>query len=174
MAFGPVQILVVGFDDPEFDGKVLDELKRLKESDTIRLIDLLVLRKDENGNLERFHRSDLGEAELKEFGSTVGALIGLGMGEDEETLTAAAALGSTVVPESLASEERGQWYVDDTIPNDTAAAVALIEHRWAIGLRDAIGEAGGFHLADAWIHPEDLVAVGVMAAEEAEKEKATA
>ena len=49
------------------------------------------------------------------------------------------------------------WYVDDAIPNGTAAAVALLEHRWAIPLREGIRSAGGFHLADAWIHPADLV-----------------
>jgi hypothetical protein len=59
------------------------------------------------------------------------------------------------------------WYVDDAIPPGSAAAVALIEHRWAIPLRDAIRDAGGFHLADAWIHPADLVAIGVASAEEA-------
>ena len=59
------------------------------------------------------------------------------------------------------------WYVDDAIPPGSAAAVALIEHRWAIPLRDAIRDAGGFHLADAWIHPADLVAIGVESAEEA-------
>ena len=60
------------------------------------------------------------------------------------------------------------WYVDDAIPNGTAAAVALLEHRWAIPLRDGIRNAGGFHLADAWIHPADLVGIGLVAAEEAE------
>jgi hypothetical protein len=41
-----------------------------------------------------------------------------------------------------------------------SAAVALIEHRWAIPLRDAIRRAGGVTTADAWVHPEDLVAAG--------------
>jgi hypothetical protein len=168
MTLGPVQILVVGFDDPKFSGQVLEELRRLQESDVIRLIDLLVLRKDENGNIERFHASDLSESELEEFGATVGALIGFGMGGDEDEMTTAAVLGSVAVPDALDSDERGQWYVDDAIPNNTAAAVALIEHRWAIGLREAIRDANGFHLADAWIHPQDLVAVGLLAAEDAQ------
>jgi hypothetical protein len=65
------------------------------------------------------------------------------------------------------------WYVDDAIPNGTAAAVALLEHRWAIPLRDGVRRAGGFHLADAWIHPADLVGIGILAAEEAELELST-
>jgi len=64
--------------------------------------------------------------------------------------------------------------VDDAIPPGTAAAVAILEHRWAIPLREAIRDAGGFHLADAWIHPADLVAIGMLAAEEAEEQLAEA
>ena len=57
------------------------------------------------------------------------------------------------------------WYVADAIPNGTAAAIILIEHMWAIPLRNSIVEAGGIALADEWIHPKDLIAVGVAAAE---------
>ena len=49
------------------------------------------------------------------------------------------------------------WYVADAIPPGTSAAVAILEHRWAIPLRDAIEAAGGQALADAWLHPSDLV-----------------
>ena len=51
------------------------------------------------------------------------------------------------------------------IPDGATVAIGLIEHRWAMGLRDAIGRAGGFVLADEWIHPKDLIAVGFKAAE---------
>ena len=40
-------------------------------------------------------------------------------------------------------------------------AVALLEHRWAIGLRDALQGRGGELLAEAWVHPRDLAAVGL-------------
>jgi hypothetical protein len=39
----------------------------------------------------------------------------------------------------------------------------LIEHRWAIPLRNKLVEAGGVALADEWIHPADLVAIGAIA-----------
>ena len=58
------------------------------------------------------------------------------------------------------------WYIADEIPEGTAAAIALIEHRWAIPLRSAILNAGGFLVSDAWIHPTDLVAIGLLASEE--------
>jgi hypothetical protein len=46
------------------------------------------------------------------------------------------------------------------IPPGASAAIALIEHRWAIPLRNAIETAGGQTLADTWVHPQDLVAIG--------------
>jgi hypothetical protein len=59
------------------------------------------------------------------------------------------------------------WYLADSIPEGSSAAVALIEHLWAIPLRDKLVAAGGVTLADEWIHPKDLLAVGAMAAERA-------
>ena len=46
------------------------------------------------------------------------------------------------------------------------AVVALIEHRWAIPVGDAVRQAGGETLADAWVHPEDLAAFAAVAAPE--------
>jgi len=167
MAMGPVQILVIGFDEPNFTGKIRAELDRLREHDVVRLVDLLVVHKDDDGNVERLRHTDLSEEELELLGAKVGALIGLGAGGDEESMEAGAVLGAAAMAEGV-DGDADTWYVDDAIPNGTAAAIALVEHRWAIGLREAIREAGGFHLADAWIHPADLVAIGVLAREEAE------
>jgi uncharacterized membrane protein len=168
MAIGPVQILVIGFEEPEFKGKIREQLDRLRESDVIRLVDLLVVYKDDDGNVERLRHTDLSAPELEEFGATVGALIGLGAGGDEESMEAGAVLGAQAMADSGLDGDADTWFVDDAIPNGSAAAIALIEHRWAIPLREAIRDAGGFHLADAWIHPADLVAIGMLAREEAE------
>jgi uncharacterized membrane protein len=167
MPVGPVQVLVIGFDHPEFKGEIREELDRLRESDVVRLIDLIVVNKDDEGNVERVQISDLTTEEAEEFGAIAGALIGLGAGADEESMEAGALLGAAAGADGHILDE-DVWYVDDAIPNGSAAAVALIEHRWAIPLREAIRSAGGFHLADAWVHPEDLVAIGALAAEEAE------
>jgi hypothetical protein len=48
--------------------------------------------------------------------------------------------------------------VIDEIPNDSGAAIILLEHRWAIPLRDAVARANGMPIADTFIHPLDLVA----------------
>jgi len=157
MSFGPVQILVIGFDHPEFKGDIRKELERLRENDVVRLIDLMVVRKDDDGNIERLQQTDLSQEEMEDFGAVVGALIGVGA-DGEEGATAGAVLGAAAMEDGHVFDENETWYVDDAIPPGSAAAVALLDHRWAIGLRDAIRDAGGFHLADAWIHPADLVA----------------
>ncbi len=73
--------------------------------------------------------------------------------------------------------EEDAWDVLAEIPEDTAAALILLEHRWAIPLRDSIARAGGFRLASEFISPLDLVSLGLVEAREAEAlakaEKAT-
>jgi uncharacterized membrane protein len=164
---GPVQLLVIGFDDPVFDGSIMAEVERLRENDVVRLIDVIVVRKTADGDLETIETRDTEAAE--EFGATVGALIGVGAaGEEGATIGAVRGAEAAATGELLSDEE--VWYLADAIPEGSAAAVALLEHRWAVPLRDAIGRAGGFHLADAWVHPADLVAIGAAVAEEAAAE----
>jgi uncharacterized membrane protein len=168
MAFGPVQLLVLGFSEPNFQGEVVAEFDRLKENDVVRVIDALVVHKDAHGDVKTLKRSDLSDEEAAEFGAVVGALIGLGAA-GEEGAEAGAKAGAQATAEGVdVFPEPGAWDVVEEIPNDTAAAVILLEHRWAIPLRDAVAEAHGFAISDGFIHPLDLVAVGVLAAEEAE------
>ena len=61
------------------------------------------------------------------------------------------------------------WDVLEEIPNDSAAALLLLEHHWAVPLRDAIARAGGFRISDGFISPLDLIAIGLVTAEEAEE-----
>ena len=166
MTFGPVQMLVVGFNTNEFTGAIREELKRLKEQDVVRVIDLLAVRKSDDGELEILQESDLTTDEAVEFGALIGALVGFGAGGEEEASIAAVA-GAAELEDGHVFDDSEVWYLGDAIPNGTAAAIALLEHRWAIPLRDKIIEAGGVALADEWIHPRDLIAVGAMAEEAA-------
>ena len=161
--FGPVQILVVGFETDALSGKVLAELKRLREADLVRLVDLLVVAKDDAGDLAVVQATDLTQDEAMEFGALVGALIGIGTG-DEDVAADAAVAGAVEGADSHILDESQAWYVADSIPAGTTAAVALLEHRWAIPFRDAILDQGGIVLADEWVHAADLVAVGATAA----------
>jgi hypothetical protein len=75
----------------------------------------------------------------------------------------AAVAGAEELEDGLFFGDNEVWYLADAVPEGSSAAVALIEHRWAIPLRDKIVEAGGVALADEWIHPADLVAIGAAA-----------
>ena len=108
------------------------------------------------------HTSDLSEEDAQEFCAVVGALVGLGAA-GEEGMEAGAELGAEALADGQVIDDDEVWYVADAIPEGTATAIALLEHRWA-PLSSAIVRAGGFVLADEWIHAKDLVAVGLMAA----------
>jgi len=169
MAIGPVQLIVLGFEQPEFHGEIIAELDRLGERDTVRVIDALAVYKDAAGEFEVEHLSNLSEDEAIELGSKVGALVGLGIeGEDGFEAGAEAGAEAAAGGASVFSDEDA-WDVLEEIPNDSAAALVLLEHHWAVGLRDAVIRAGGFRLADGFISPLDLVEIGLVTAEEAEE-----
>jgi len=167
MAIGPVQLIVLGFNHPDFHGEVIAELERLGESGTVRVIDALAVYKDPAGDLEIEHLSNLTHAEAIELGTKIGALIGLGI-DGEAGMEAGAEAGAEMAAEGINFfADPGEWDVLEDIPNDSAAALILLEHHWAVPLRDAIARAGGFRISDGYISPLDLVGIGLMTAEEA-------
>ena len=167
MAIGPVQLIVIGFSHPEFHGEIISELERLHDEQTVRVIDALAVHKDADGEIEVQHLSNLTKDEAIEVGSVIGALIGLGI-EGEEGAAARRLVGAEAMAEGghvLPEEEA--WDVLAEIPNDSAAALILLEHHWAVPLRDAVVRAGGFRISDGFISPLDLVDVGIHTADEA-------
>ena len=169
MSVGPVQLIVLGFEHPEFHGEIIAELERLKASETVRVIDALAVHKDADGEIEVAHLSNLSKDEAIELGSKVGALIGLGI-EGEEGMAAGAEAGAEAAADgvNVFSDEEA-WDVIEEIPNDSAAALILLEHHWAVPLRDAIARAGGFRISDGFISPLDLVEIGLVSSEEAQE-----
>jgi uncharacterized membrane protein len=166
MTFGPIQMLVVNFEGSQFRGEILPELRRLREHDIVRLIDLLVVTRDRSGDILATKKSDLTPAEAQQFGAIVGALIGLGAAGDAGA-EAGAAAGAAVMERGVRFDNETVWDVAERIPKGSSAAIALLEHRWAIPLRDAIFRAGGTSVVDEWIHPADLVAIGLESADSA-------
>jgi uncharacterized membrane protein len=173
MAVGPVQLIVIGFNHPEFHGEIIAELERLHDEETVRVIDALAVHKDADGEIEVQHLSTLSKEEAIEVGSTIGALIGLGI-EGDKGAEEGAALGAEAAADGIDvfSDEQA-WDVLEEIPNDSAAALVLLEHHWAVPLRDAIARAGGYRIGDGFISPLDLVGIGLMSAEEAQALHAT-
>jgi uncharacterized membrane protein len=170
MAIGPVQLIVLGFNHPDFHGEVIAELERLRQNDTVRVIDALAVYKDAAGEIEVEHLSNLTHEEAVELGTKIGALIGLGIEGEEGMVEGAKAGAEEAEAEGVHFfDDAGEWDVLEDIPNDSAAALILLEHHWAVPLRDAIFRAGGFRISDGFISPLDLVAIGLMTGEEAKE-----
>jgi mRNA degradation ribonuclease J1/J2 len=143
--FAPTQLLVVGFDGQHFTGAIAEELARLSDQGAIRVVDLLIVQK--------VAEDEVLIVETDISGDVAAALIGVHNDEPVEA-------GSNPLDPS----DDEVWFVTDTIPVGTTAAVVLLEHLWAIPLRDAIKNAGGVPLAESWITDDDLLAAGATAA----------
>ncbi len=107
---GPVQLMVVGFHEGNFSGEILEELRRLREHDIVRLVDLLFVTKDAEGKVTAIEHSDLSKEEAMAFGAIAGALVGLGA-DGEEGAEAGALAGALATEDGAIFDERrpGTW-----------------------------------------------------------------
>jgi uncharacterized membrane protein len=167
---GPVQILTVAFDGNRFKGEILPELERLKQLGVIRLIDLLVVRKDSTGAVATLTATDLDWEEAADFGAMVGGLVGWGVAGAEGAEIGWMAGAAESAKSGPALDEDDQFALVQAIPNNSSAAIALIEHVWAKPLRAAIKRANGIEIANSWLRVEDLIRVGLSAARPAPAE----
>lgn len=160
---GPLQILVVGFDAPQLDGSVLGELEAASESGAIKVVDALGVYKDAEGNILAAEASDLSLDEAMVYGAWVGALVGLGAGGEEgaELGAVAGAISAMDEYEYGLDAESIQSIAAD-IPAGGAAMMLVIEHTWAIPLRNAMRASGGILIAQDFLSPEALIALGAM------------
>jgi hypothetical protein len=142
---GPVQVLVVGFDEPAFSGEVLAELTALRERGVVRLVDVLLVERRDDGTFETVEPPPGSDPDLGRIAAEV-----LGGGPDGMS-------PDGLSPDGLSPDgpsPDGTWSLADAIPPGGVAAVALLEHLWAEPLLAAIGRAGGRPLAEHWL-PED-------------------
>ena len=131
MEHGPVDVVVVASGEPRFDGSVLAELQRLAAQGTIRVLDAVVLLKDPDGNAYSLDMEDLPPEEAASLGFVETGTRGLFDAEDSKTL------------------------IEGMVPGSALVALA-IEHRWAIGLVNALADAG-VELAMQWRVPAPVV-----------------
>ena len=158
---GPSQLVAIGFDTlTEFRGEILDEIERLTSEAAARILDVLVVVKETNGDLIAVDLQDLGVGDLSEADEALGTMLGELMGftveggdrfPPTEDVLAASGIGVTV--DDIQS-------IGDSLSPGTAAGLMLIEHRWAIGLRNAIRDAGGRVLAQGFLSMDGLLLVG--------------
>lgn len=148
---GPVQVLVVGFEQPSFTGEVLAEFERLQEAGVVRLVDLLLVSRSQDGTIETL-TADLGDPDA-DLGGVAAALLGR---PREEAAVAPDDGEQPPAGDEAQDAEAATWSLADAVPPGSAAAVALIEHLWAGPLVEAIRRAGGEPLDETWLAPDDL------------------
>lgn len=165
---GPIQLLVVGFQEPRFSGRILRELRNVTEAGVIRLIDLQGVAKDSAGNVTTLEISDLTPEERARFGAVIGGLIGFGAAGRAGARAGAVEGAMRVAERDYGLNREDVREVLDLMPNDTAAMLALIEHHWAVGLKNAVRDAGGTLIAQGILTPEALVGLGAEISEAVE------
>jgi hypothetical protein len=143
---GPVQVLVVGFEEASVSGDVVAELTRLTEAGVVRLIDVLLVRRTDDGELDTMSPpgGDPGR------GRVAAALLGVGGG------TAAAADADSEVQAGQDTAADRVWSIDESVPHSGVAAIALVEHLWAQPLVAALRGAGAQPLDETWLAPQDV------------------
>jgi uncharacterized membrane protein len=162
-------MLAFAFDGSRFKGEILPELDRLKRKRIVRIIDLLVIRKDAEGRVMSMTSSDLDWEEATAFGSYVGALAGFGA-TGAEGIERGAIAGAAELADGHLFDEEDAFRLTQALPNDMSAALVLVEHIWIKPLMDAVDRAGGVELTNEWLRPEDILSAGGDASLERELE----
>jgi predicted flap endonuclease-1-like 5' DNA nuclease len=159
MSVGPIQLIAFGFEDYEPSGKILRELTAQVDAGAIRVIDARIVRKDKLGHIFTTSMTGLSASEAMEFGAVVNGLLNPTSDQKPD------AAGSFHDSLSKLESSFGLGAVElqnlaGKLPSGGAAAVLVIEHRWAAGFSQAVEEAGGTMLAQGFLTKKALVMVG--------------
>jgi uncharacterized membrane protein len=157
-SMGPIQMTSLAFPGNRFKGEILPELEKLKKAGIVRIVDLLLVRKDELGNVMVTTASDLDWEEAVSFGSYVGALAGYAAA-GPAGIEKGAMAGAAELADGHLFDEDNVFRVTQALPNDMSAVLVLLEHLWAKPMLEAVDRAGGIELTNDWIRPEEVVSV---------------
>jgi uncharacterized membrane protein len=161
MMYGPVQLLVVGLPNDRMKGDVARELQAASQSGAIRVLDALAILKTPDGKVISLGASDLSPDERAAFGSLVGALLGFGALGTLAGVEAGGELGAAAfAQQNFGLSQEDIQGIAKGIPPGKTAVMVLIEHRWAVPLKEAFERAGGVMLAQGMVRPETLIGVG--------------
>jgi hypothetical protein len=130
---GPVDWIVIEFPGSKFNGQIAPALADLVDRDLIRVLDLVILRKDEDGSLEAFEISDLDDGELGTLRSYEGQLAML-LSEDDVTAVA------------------------EALEPGSTAGVLVWENTWAAPFGAAVRKSGGQLVASGRIPTQAILA----------------
>lgn len=157
MAMGPVQLIVVGFEDQGFTRRLLSELKLFREQGYIRLLDLLFVRKDARGGLKLIEANELPPGEAKRVGVIIRGLIGMGTAGHISAFLGARAGVASVAQSDFGLSVGDVHDIAHSISRNSSAALLLVEHHWVIAFKEALAQADGTLLAQGLVHPSALV-----------------
>jgi hypothetical protein len=129
---GPIDYIVVGFEGNNFNGSILSELAKAADSGAIRVVDIVFIIKDADGNIAMAEIEDQHE-ELKEVAQAIGHVGDLPLLTEDDVQK----LGASM-------------------KNDTSAGVLVIEQLWAKGLKQALLDNGAELLGEGRIHPDKI------------------
>ena len=131
MTLGPLEYTVIGFRKGTFDGSIAREIGQVVDQNIIRIVDIVFIDTDAQGNTVVLEIDAKEDPAFESFAPILQNRMGLFTPEDVETLA-------------------------ESLPPETSALAILFEHRWAVDIKDAVGNAGGFLVARAVIPPEVL------------------
>jgi uncharacterized membrane protein len=131
MTLGPLEYTVIGFEGNRFNGEITREISKVVEKRIVRLIDVVMISKDIDGEVTVIELDNKDDPRFAGFAGLMDDLMGL------------------LTPGDIAS-------IGEGLPNNTSALILLFEHRWAEKIKDAVGAAGGFLVSRATISPEIL------------------
>ncbi len=126
---GPIDYIIVGFEDAKFDGSVLKAVSEAAESGAINVLALSVVHKKEDGTVEELDIAGMDDDYIVQF---------------TEQLPKEANL--------VSAEDIGE--VGDLLEEGSAAGLLVVEQLWAKPLKKAIIDANGFLIAEGRIHPD--------------------
>ena len=156
---GPIQMLTLAFPGNFFKGEILPELDRLKIEGVVRVIDMMIVRKDPQGNVMTATASDLDFDEATALGSYLGALAGFAYA-GPEGIERGAIAGAAELADGHIFDEDDVFRVTQALNDDTTAVCILLEHVWARELLEAVENAHGVELMNEWIRPEAVLTMG--------------
>jgi uncharacterized membrane protein len=162
--YGPMQLLVIGFGQAALPLDFVNQLRRLRDDGVIRLVDAVYVAKDEHGDLTEIRVTDFSEEEMAIFGTLAGALFGFGAAGEEGAVMGAVIGEMAAEAEDFGLDSDDMDEIADRIPRGSSAAFILLEHLWAIGLKESLRNTNGAVIAHGWLTPATLIAMGEQAA----------
>src|SRR5687767_14855074 len=147
VVYGPLQLLVIGFAQAALPLDFVNQLRRLRDDGIVRLVDAVFVAMDEHGDLTEIRATDFSEEEAVLFGALAGALFGYGAAGEEGAALGAVAGGLATEGGEFGLDDDDIDEIADRIPRGTAAAFILLEHLWAIGLKEGLRNANGVVVA---------------------------